>query len=130
MTKTTNERAISQARLQLVSICELVATYDAARETTDGKFMAAVETIQENALAVSVRSDWQVPGSQFEAAEYQILLCWGGPSVRIIGDLDGEQPTTARLEYQDWFTPWEELPTSAEERGALIEYARFFYFGS
>ena len=129
MTSTTDDRAISQARSQLEAICELVKAYKTMHDKGDDDAVILQE-IYENPLAVSVRSDWQTPGSLFEPSEYQLLLCWGGPAVRGIGELDGGDPTTARLEYQDWFTPWRELPTSAEETEALIDYARFFSFVS
>ena len=115
--------------MQLEAVQELVAAYE-TRHGKDDDDSAALEQIYQNALAVSVRPDWQAPGSRFEPSEYQILLCWGGPACRIIGELDGGDPTTARLEYQDWFTPWRELPTSVEETDAMIDYARFFSFQS
>src|SRR5215831_21112698 len=128
MTTTTDDRAISQARLQLEAICELVEAYKAIHEK-DGDDSETLEEIYSNVLEVSVRSDWQARGSLFEPNEYRLLLCWGGPSVRVIGELDGgADPVTAHLEYQDWFTPWRELPTSAEETEALVDYARFFHF--
>ncbi|MDR6858912.1 hypothetical protein J2W96_005244 [Variovorax guangxiensis] len=41
--------------------------------------------------------------------EFEILLCTGGPTVRIVGDLDHHgEPDRARIEYQDWFEPWRE----------------------
>jgi hypothetical protein len=129
MANTTDDRAIAQARAQLNAICELVAAHDDAREKGKDE-THALEAIQEDPLAISVRSDWQVPGSRFQAAEYQILLCSGGPACRIIGDLDGEQPATAYLEYQDWFRPWREFETTSTEAEALIEYARCFYLRS
>jgi hypothetical protein len=129
MTNTTDERAVSQARSQLDTICELVAVYRSVNEKGDDD-SGALQQIYQNGLAVSVRSNWQEPGSRFEPSEYQVLLCWGGPSCRIIGDLAGGDPVTARLEYQDWFTPWEELQISATETETLIDFARFFYFGN
>src|SRR5215472_6148639 len=114
MTDTTENRAISQARSQLEAICELVEAYQTIHKK-DGDDAEILQAIYESPLAISVRSDWQAPGSLFEPNEYRLLLCWGGPSVRVIGDLDGGDPVTAHLEYQDWFTPWRELPTSTEE---------------
>jgi len=63
--------------------------------------------------------------------EFNILLCTGGPAVRITGDLDLlNQPDTARLEYQDWFEPWEPLyDITAEEQQALLTYCQQFYLG-
>ena len=50
---------------------------------------------------------------------------------RLPVDLDGGEPDRARLEYQDWFTPWiEYLDMSHEEHEALLTYARQFYFSS
>jgi hypothetical protein len=60
-----------------------------------------------------------------------ILLCTGGPAVRVFGTLDEHmQPDSARLEYQDWFTPWAPYvcPTEAES-DALLTYCQQFYFG-
>jgi hypothetical protein len=129
MTNTTDDRAISQARSQLQAICELVAAYDTLHKKGDDD-SEVLDEIYGNPLGVSVRSDWQAPGSGLEPSKYQLLLCWGGPAVRVVGDLDGGDPVTAHLEYQDWFTQWQELPTSAKETEALIDYARFFHFGS
>jgi hypothetical protein len=62
-------------------------------------------------------------------SEFEILLCTGGPAVRILGDL-GEhgQPTRAYMQYQDWGTPW----TDHCESGAgdtLLKYAAHFFYG-
>jgi hypothetical protein len=44
-------------------------------------------------------------------SEFMILLCTGGPAVRIRGELDRySEPEKPRIEYQDWFTPWQTLP--------------------
>ena len=108
---------------------------------------AALEAITESPLSVEVRSGWTTSGTtNFKMTEYQILLTTGGPALRIIGELDqyGE-PETARLEYQDWGTPWTEYvpltdkapPTLHSETyrdvaalDALLAYARSFYYGS
>jgi hypothetical protein len=98
--------------------------------TEDGCREKAQETIEQDALSVEIRSGWYTPGSEPEnrqPEEYCILLCTGGPAVRIIGELDGGQPYTARLEHQDWFTPWQEL--MEVDHDALLAYARVFYYG-
>jgi hypothetical protein len=61
----------TQARLYLESIRETVAAYDAARERGGKDAIRVFEGIQDTPLAVSVRSDWQAPGSPLDAAEYQ-----------------------------------------------------------
>jgi hypothetical protein len=90
--------------------------------------------MSEDALEVSVRSDWYPAGGTQEDAkpiEYRILLGTGGPATRIVGELDEYgQPTNAVFEYQDWFKPWAPANdlTNAETK-TLLEYARQFWFG-
>lgn len=91
---------------------------------------AARQAIEEDALSVEVRSGWYTPGSEDnKPEEYMILLCTGGPAARIVGDLDRGEPSSARLEYQDWFMPWTEYITTGSVHEALLTYARVFYFG-
>lgn len=89
----------------------------------------ARERIQEDALSVEVRSDWQSLGEDLTPAEFCILLCTGGPAVRIIGDLVRGEPSRPRVQHQDWGTPWTEYFPTAEEREALQTYCQQFYFG-
>ena len=89
----------------------------------------AQQRIEEDALSVSVRSDWVCPGEDMAPCEFNILLATGGPAVRIVGDLDdNNEPCSARLEVQDWFKPWTEyVPADSD---TLLAYCRCFYFGS
>lgn len=113
---------------------------------------AAREAIEQSALSVEVRSGWVTLEGWLalkdnkaweQAAEYKILLSWGGPAVRIVGELDEHgEPETARLEHQDaeYVTPrnyiegdtpafqeWcRDLQTNSD---ALLAYARQFYYG-
>ena len=122
---TDQERAKDQAKAQLNSIIEMVNDLNNAEDTEE-----AEQRIQEDPLSVQVRSDWEDPSDNLKATEFNILLCTGGPAVRIIGDLDSYQyPETARLQYQDWFTQWEDYPLDQDEENALITYAQQFYFG-
>ena len=83
----------------------------------------AREAIYEDTLSVQVRSDWASHGADFEAAEFQILLCTGGPAVRIRGALNAYgEPTGAWLEHQDWFTPWAEYHGDHDD-DALLAYS-------
>lgn len=92
----------------------------------------AEQRIQEDPLSVQVRSDWYSPGETQEtpkAEEFEILLCTGGPAVRILGELDEHnQPDRARLEYQDWGTEWTQY-YEADSTDALLAYCSQFYFG-
>ena len=106
-----------------------VASEEEKREYHDRD--KAEEIIREDPLLIEVRTGWHTPGECEEPMEYCILLCTGGPACQIIGDLDEYlQPSTARLEYQDWFTPWISYnETSEGDNEALLTYARQFYFG-
>ena len=131
MTTTDTDRAEGQAKAQLESIREMVAALEKADASgTEEERDEARQTIEEDALSVEVRSDWHEPGGDSDPGEYCILLCTGGPAVRIRGDLAAySEPNTAELEYQDWFTPWERLPTDSADEEILLTYARSFYFG-
>lgn len=89
----------------------------------------ARERIEQDPLSVEIRSGWQTPGEAFEAAEFCILLCTGGPAVRIVGDLDQGRPSRPRLQYQDWGTPWTEYFPESSKREALQTYCEQFFFG-
>ena len=78
----------------------------------------AREAITDDVLSVEVRTDWHTVGAveACKPTHYKILLCWGGPAVQIIGTLDAyNQPDSAKLQYQDWFTDVAGLP--ADEGG-------------
>lgn len=77
-------------------------------------------------LSLLVRSGWTLPGEKMEAEEYEILLSTGGPALRITGQLSSGEAETARLEWQDWGTPWTEHRC---DTGPILTYARSFYFG-
>ncbi len=88
---------------------------------------AARDRIQEDPLSVEVRSDWTTPGEPLEPSEFMILLCTGGPAVRIVGELNRGEPCRAWLEYQDWGTPWTQYFGASSD--TLCQYAAHFYFG-
>lgn len=106
---------------------ELAALETAAGDCSDRE--DAERRIHEDALSVEVRSDWHAVGEDSEDAEFLILLCTGGPACRIVGELCGGEPSRARIEHQDWGTPWTEWRTTSEEKEALLAYCRCFYFG-
>ena len=138
--------ALEQAKAQYDSICDMVAALEVdyvrldALEAADGgeNQGAARDRIQEDPLSVQVRSGWMEPGqleqeckrvkNHILAEEFEILLCTGGPAVRIMGGLDARcQPYRAWLEYQDWGTPWTRYFDA--EQNTLLAYANEFYFG-
>jgi len=134
----TSDHAMQQAKAQLASILKLVEAIEAAQE--DGEARLEGETLnldeledraREWPLSVLVRSDWVSPGSELTPAKYEILLCTGGPAVRLRGDLSSHgEPETAVLEYQDWFTAWDRLALSSVEEDALTRFVLLFWFGA
>ena len=149
---TETDNARNQAKAQLESIQEMLERLHHAQECSNrgcGEHNAdydadayhdeeaAREAVQEDALSVVVRSGWTSPGDPLETAEYLILLCTGGPAVRIVGELwDGDSPDSAHLQYQDWGTPWTEYILDSYGYRTLLDYAvellgiQEFYFGS
>ena len=132
-----SEQAKEQAKAQAKYIAALIDAYHKAGEndtaTIDGENLTQDEIadrIQEHPLEVSVRSDWHSPGENLKASEFMILLCTGGPAVRIRGDLDEYgQPSRAWMEYQDWGEPWTQYFLDHDELEALQEYTGFFWYG-
>lgn len=83
--------------------------------------------IDEHPLSIEYRSGWSCSASELVAEEFCILLCTGGPAVRIVGEI-GEhgQPVRAWLEYQDWGTPWTQYFDADQD--VLVDYATAFVF--
>jgi hypothetical protein len=133
------KRAEQQAGTQLASIEDLVSCLDHAESCSNSACGAdcphdvevAREAIWDDPLSVEVRGDWHTPGAVDACApyEYKILLCWGGPAVQIVGMLDdANEPCTARLQYQDWFTEWMNYTLTDTEEETLLKYAQQFSF--
>jgi hypothetical protein len=86
----------------------------------------ARQRISEDPLEVTVRSGWVSQGDKMTADDFQILLCTGGPAVRIMGELDQYgTPCRAWMEYQDWGTPWTQYFGAEQKR--LLAYAQNFF---
>jgi len=126
----------SQAVAWMKSISEMVSALRKARDAEDNKAEdAAREAIENSALSVEVRDGWRVPGSREsmdltdDPAEGCILLCTGGPAVRLIFDLEGGSASEVSVEYQDWGTPWTPLRHECVDNGDLCDFVSCFYFG-
>ena len=118
------DTAKSQALAQYASIVEMVERLKDSETEEE-----AQQEIAEDPLSVEIRSDWVTDPTEMEPSEFCILLCTGGPAVRIMGELDEhKQPHRAWIEYQDWGTPWTHcyIEDSTE---ALLTYCGQFYYG-
>ena len=125
------EHALTNGRGWYQNIVELLEKLDHA---ADGSFRDDVQReIEEGPLSIMVRDGWRSPtagalGEHAGADEYEILLSTGGPALRIYGQIgEYNEPKTAELQAQDWFTPWVRVPDCEEEK--LLAYARCFWFG-
>ena len=85
------------------------------------------DMVQEDPLEVQIREGWHAIGEDPEASEYMILISTGGPALRLVGALEGFEPDSAGLEWQDWGTPWTYYYAANDD--ALIWYASQFYWG-
>lgn len=119
------ERAKEQAQAQFNSIKDLIEQF---RKDVDDESVRY--QIEESPLSLEIRSSWQTVGEELTPDEYLILLCTGGPAVRITGYLDEYgQPIDAAIQYQDWFTEWKTLDLNTDDQKILEEYTGLFYFG-
>lgn len=158
------DHGLANALAWFQSIKEMIDAYQEPNEATDyttGEIIAletaqerARDAIQESVLSVEVRAGWHAPTSRdnaqaWEPVEYRILLTTGGPACQLVGELNKHgEPETARLQAQDWFKPWEDVPvgniaethflkiyvddvSAAYEavRETLLTFACQFYFG-
>ena len=138
MTTDKENKLHEIGRRAFESIADMVAKLEAFKKDDDGQDTdepdektreEAREEIEQDPLSVQVRSGWYGPGEDPGAPEeFEILLATGGPAVRIIGELDQYgQPTRARLQSQDWGTPWTDY--LGADRDVLLAYCGVFYFG-
>ena len=153
MTKTqekNTDRAKEQGQLQLESIRDMVKRLKHCQECeggedctlSDEEIYAGINLFYKegNKATEEEREQYhdedearqqisEGPLSAEIVKTYEICLCTGGPAVRIIGKLDEHgQPKTARLQYQDWFTPWVDADINSTDEEMLLDYAREFYF--
>lgn len=102
---------------------ELVELTEAAGDCTSQE--DAICYLDDIVLELLVRSGWAGVGEELEAEEFMILLFAGGPSVRIKGELEGNEVTRAWVEYQDWGKPWAHYTGASQS--TLIEFAQYFF---
>ena len=69
---------------------------------------AIEQELTEGALSVQVGTDeWFNLGEVLEPNKFELLMCTGGPAMRVVGSLCRHGvPSNAVVEWQDWFKPW------------------------
>ena len=135
MTTSYENGAEEQARAEYANILELLKELERAEQAEAGirrmydvdDLEIARDAILDDPLSVTVRSGWVALGEPMVATEFEILLCWGGPAVRIRGELGDEaEPRRAWMEYQGWFTPW--TLWGGADQAVLLAYASHFIY--
>ena len=88
------------------------------------------ENILNSALSVEFRSGWTSNPNELEIEEFKILLTWGGPALRVIGELNQyKEPENIKMQFQDWGTFWTDFEITEEQQKALNWFCSCFYFG-
>jgi len=130
-----SDHSLEQVKAQLNGVIELAKALRNA--DSDREREEVMERIYEDPLEVAARTGWHDPNARHgsnessqDAEEYKILLCTGGPAVRIVGKLNkyGE-PERPRIEHQDWHEPWTSYHLNANEKDLVLEYSRQFWYG-
>jgi hypothetical protein len=123
--------AIANARAHLADIVKESAAIREDGDATNDEGQGLLEAWQERPLSLMIRDGWRAPGASSPGVEeYEILLTTGGPGLRIVGEVEDGEPSSARLEWQDWGISWTQLDEpDSESAEALLHFAQQFYFG-
>ena len=118
------DHAKNQARAQFEHIKDMLERLDKNYREI-GQESPVDQEIQEHPLEITYRSDWRPYGENLKPSEFNILLCTGGPAVRIIGEVD---LSDCHIEYQDWGTQWTEYRLDMADTEILLRYCQYFVF--
>ncbi len=137
MTTTTKQNhALQNAKGHIESIVAnfedftFLESLQVTTQEDENKLDEIRESINNSALSVEFRSGWSTNSEKLEVEEFKILLTWGGPALRVIGDLDQyKQTENIKLQFQDWGTPWTDFQLSENQENALNWFCNCFYFG-
>ena len=133
MTTTKTNHALNNAIGHIESMVEDFKKDQQLQESNDYNQQDELrESILNSALSVEFRSGWySSPESitDLRPEEFKILLSWGGPALRIIGELDDYGPVNPKLQYQDWGTLWTDFEITENQQEALNWFCNCFYLG-
>ncbi len=138
MTTTTKKpnHALENAKGHIESILEdfekitFLESLNVTTSEEEEEIEQIKESINNSALSVEFRSGWSTNFDQLEIEEFKILLTWGGPALRVIGELDQyKQCENIKLQFQDWGTLWTDYELTEKEEESLNWFCNCFYFG-
>jgi len=137
MTTTTKQNhALNNAKGHIESIVAnfedftFLESLQVTTQEDENKLDEIRESVNNSALSVEFRSGWSTNSEKLEAEEFKILLTWGGPALRVIGDLDQyKQAENIKLQFQDWGTYWTDYELTEKEEESLNWFCNCFYFG-
>tara|TARA_Y100000114_G_scaffold149008_1_gene162671 strand:+ start:273 stop:674 length:402 start_codon:yes stop_codon:yes gene_type:complete len=133
MSTTTKENhALNNAIGHIESIVEDFKKDQQLQESNDYDQQDELkESVLNSALSVEFRSGWATNPEELNIEQFKILLTWGGPALRVIGDLDQyKQPENIKIQFQDWGTPWTDYEITEDQQDALNWFCNCFYLGS
>ena len=133
-TKTNHalNNAIShiESMVEDYEICSYIEQSNPTTTEQEKKLEETKESILNSALSVEFRSGWYSSlDDELVPEEFKILLSWGGPALRIIGELENFIPVNPKLQFQDWGTLWTDLEITEDQQNALDWFCNCFYFG-
>ena len=134
-TTTKENHALNNAIGHIESMVENFKKDQQLQESNDYNQQDELrESVLNSALSVEFRSGWYSSlDEETKPEEFKILLSWGGPALRIIGELDDYGPVNPKLQFQDWGTPWTDLndiwELNQNQQDALNWFCNCFYFG-
>ena len=139
MTTTKTNHALQNAIGHIESMVEdyeigsYIEQCNPTSQDQEEKLEEIRESILDSALSVQFRNGWysdlyHLKGVT-EPIEFKILLSWGGPSLRIIGEIEENFAINPKLQYQDWGTSWTDFKITKDQQDALNWFCNCFYFG-
>jgi len=136
MSTTKTNHALNNALghlKEMVENYEIGSYIEQSNVTTqdqEEKLQEIRESILNSALSVEFRSGWYSSlDDELVPEEFKILLTWGGPALRVIGEITDYGAENPKLQFQDWGTPWTDLEITEDQQDALNWFCNCFYFG-
>ncbi len=131
MTTTKTNHALNNAIGHIESMVKDFKKDQQLQESNDYNQQDELrESVLDSALSVEFRSGWYSSlDDELVPEEFKILLTWGGPALRVTGELDDYGPVNPKLQFQDWGTPWTDFEITEDQQKALNWFCNCFYFG-